>query len=269
MEIFDPEWLATAKENSPKGSWVEAVFASLPTSGGMYLSTLRLWFERFPAPSVAERKLLKARLESHTKSDHLGAVNELAWWEFMRQAGIVAEPLKTAATPRPDFRVSKPCEVFVEVSTLNLSDAERKGIEDGSGVELNHTETMRRLCLKIASEKEPQIAYAATKDRPCALVVFDYTTWSTFGTDIVHVLAESLLGERPMFAQLPRALSALVYVERHVLDGTVALSKNGSAVYYNPVAANRMEKGIFSSIRQFACELREVEPQCRDPWIWL
>lgn len=242
---------------------------TLDTGGGLYLAALRLWFERFPLKSETQKRALRTRLESFTTSDHLGAVNELSWWEFMRRADIEAIPIPPTRAPRPDFKITAPSESFVEVSTLNVSDAEKRQLQTGRGIDLDHSETLRRLLLKAAGEKKAQIEYAASQSRPCSLVLFDYTTWSGLGTQFFRFLATSLLGPRPAFTQLPSALSALVYIERKVIDGRLAISRRRSASYYNPNASCPLPLGTFGALRQFWHEMREAEPKSEQHWVWL
>jgi hypothetical protein len=56
--------------------------------------------------------------------------------------------------------------------------------------------------------------YAADQGKPCVFVLFDYTTWSGFGTQLFRALGESLLGRNLGFKSFPAELSALAYLER-------------------------------------------------------
>jgi hypothetical protein len=223
-----------ATREAPQGSWTEEVVA-MPQEGGRYLADLALWFERFPSPSPKDYVELKTRLESFVRTDHLGAVNELAWYEFMRQGGFQAMPIATTSAPRPDFRVTSPIDAFVEVSTLNPSDAEQLALKATGGVNLDHGETFRRLVLKASTEKKAQLQYAEDEARPCLLVLFDYTIWSGLATECCRYLATALL-EKKTFTGLPASLSAIAYVERRVFDGHNRLSLRRSAIYHNPKA---------------------------------
>jgi len=269
VTVFDEGWRTRASGSVLVDSWAREVMAALDPDGGRYLDTLRVWFERFPLSSDKQRRALKARLESFTTSDHLGAANELSWYEFMRRANMEASPIPSANAPRPDFKVTNPSEFFVEVSTLNISDADRRELQAGGGVDLNHLETLRRLLLKAAHEKEAQLGYAARENWPCLLVLFDYTFWGGLATDFFRYLATALLGEGRAFAQVPVTLSALVYAERKVLGGRIALSQRRSAIYYNPVARYRLGAGTFAALRQFGLVMSEVEPNSQEDWIWL
>ncbi len=269
VTVFDAAWLARARAATHKASWVARVLDTLDAEGTLYLDSIRVWFNRFPLTSIIDKRGLKSRLESFNDSDHLGGVNELSWWEFMRKTQVNAVPVATTTAPRPDFQVLAPTEFFLEVSTLNLSDAERRKFEREQGISLNHSDTLRRILLKAADEKKRQIAFAASLKRPCTLVLFDYTTWSGFGTQFFRYVANSLLGTPLEFSRLPVDLSALVYVERKVIDGRIAISRERSAVYYNPNATYPLPVGTFSTIGQFSCQMMEIQPQLQDHWVWL
>ncbi len=269
LRVFDDSWLAQARVKKPEDSWVDDLMTTIDNGGNIYLSTLRTWFDRFPISSNKQKRGLKARLESFKNEDHLGAVNELSWYEFMQQTGSKAAPLAVSKTPRPDFKVENPTELFCEVSTLNVSDDEKKKFEDGEAVELNHRETLRRILLKVMTEKQHQISYAANQKRPCLLVLFDYTTWSAFGTQFFRFLADFLLGQKLGFADLPAEVSALGYVERKVMGGRIALGRDRSAIYHNPNAKYPLPLGAFATLNQFTWQMVEVKSKTMDHWIWL
>lgn len=269
VTVFDAAWLARARASTHGPSWIAGVLDTLDAEGTLYLDSIRVWFNKFPLTSIKDKRALKTRLESFDNSDHLGGVNELSWWEFMRKTNINSVPVTTSTAPRPDFQVLAPTDFYLEVSTLNLSDAERQKFERGEGVSLNHSETLRRILVKAADEKKRQIAFAANQKRPCALVLFDYTTWSAFGTQLFRFFANGLLGKPFEFSRLPAELSALVYVERKVIEGRLAISRDRSAVYYNPCAIYPLPVGTFSAITQFSLQMMEIQPQLEDHWVWL
>lgn len=238
------------------------------TIGGIYLTSLRLWFDRFPL-SKKQKQSLKARLESFETEDHLGAVNELTWWKFMQQIGMEVMPIPTSDTPSPDFQVKTPIDFFVEVSTLNVSNRDKAEFESGGAVALDHSETVRRILCKMTEQKRNQISYAADQNKPCVLVLFDYTTWSAFGTQFFRFLADFLLGKNHGFRVLPCELSALVYVERKVIDGRIGISLDRSAIYYNPNAKYILYEGTFAALNQFRCQMVSFEPKLEDHWFWV
>jgi hypothetical protein len=241
----------------------------LATTGGMYLDTLRRWFGGFPLSSVKQKHQLKRRLESFNDDTHRGAVNELVWWVCMQRMGVYSAPVSESSAPRPDFHVQTPVPFFVEVSTVNPSRRDLFQFATGEGVRLDHAETRRRFLGKVTDEKRRQMAYAAGQHQPCVLVLFDYTIWSAFETQFVHVLAAFLLGNEQGFQELPRTLSALVYVERKVIDGRMAVSRDRSAIYYNPHADYPLLMGTFAALKQFGCQAGAGAPQAAEPWIWL
>ena len=269
LNLFDAAWLAKARAVTHKLSWVTNVLDSLGAEGTMYLNSIREWFNKFPLTSIKDKRALKSRLESSSDSEHLGGVNELSWWEFMLRTQVKAVPVATSTAPRPDFQIPAPNKFFLEVSTLNPSAAERRKFESEAGIVLNHSHTMRRILRKAADEKRRQIAFAARQKLPCALVLFDYTPWSSFETQFFRFLANGLLGSPLDFSRLPVALSALVYVERKVIDGQIAISRDRSAVYYNPKASYPLPAGTFSAIRQFWGQMMESQPQWQDHWVRL
>jgi hypothetical protein len=269
----------------------------LDTTGGLYLRTLRQWFADFPLSAPKQKRQLKRRLESFDNDTHRGVVNELAWWVFMQRLGVQAAPVPETSAPRPDFHVVTPAAFFVEVSTVNLSKRERAVFETGEistvnpsmgaratfdadedededededvGVPLDHADTCRRFVRKATEDKPPQMAYAAAQHQPCVLALFDYTVWGAFGTQFFHFLADFLLGNEQGFHGLPRMLSALVYVERKAFAGRMAVSRERSAIYYNPDATYPLDVGVFATLNQFGDQVVVVEPSSADPWIWL
>jgi hypothetical protein len=268
--IFGDDWVKTARAKSGSDSWANEVVDTLDTTGQIYLSTLRLWFDHYPLTPKQKRDLF-ARLENLQDDQHLGGVNELTWWAFMQHDGIKGDPLPVSTTPRPDFQLQPPADCFVEVSTLNISDSDKKAFEAKNSVALNHAETVRRVFGKLtnAPEKCEQLKYAAKKGKPSVLVVFDYTTWSGLGTQFFRTLGDTLLGAQFAFMKLPPELSAIVYLERKVLHGQIVLSRARSAIYYNPLALHPLRQGAFPSLAEFSCQVVSVESKSVEPWLWL
>lgn len=267
-QIFGDEWLIKARSNSGDASWVNEVVEHLDTSGSIYLGTLRLWFDAFPS-TADDKQMLCGRLESFQDEQHLGGVNELAWWALMRREGVGVSAVPTAKTPRPDFKLESPLDCFVEVSTLNVSASDKCKKRTGKSVALDHRETIRRAIGKLTNEKHRQLVYATKERKPSVLVLFDYTEWSAFGTDFVETLGEFLLGKGFGFKDVPPQLSALVWLERKVLDGRIALSGDRSAIYYNPLAVQSLSFGSFPFLRQFWSQIVSSEPVRPDRWYCL
>ncbi|MBI3457976.1 MAG: hypothetical protein HY002_19540 [Candidatus Rokubacteria bacterium] len=63
--------------------------------------------------------------------------------------------------------------------------------------------------------------------------------------------------------------SAIVYVERKVLAGRIAISQQRSAIYHHPAARYPLARGTFDVLRQFRREIGEAEPASQEDWIWL
>lgn len=266
--IFDENWTERARASTEKMSWVKDVMATLDTAGGVYLASLRMWFNRFPL-NIKQKKKLAADIESFKNEDHLGAVNELAWWAFLQREQFNANPIARTSSPTPDFQVLAPTEFFIEVSTLNVSKQDQSKFQAGDSVELNHAEMLRRVLGKLTAEKQRQLSYAADQKEPSVLVLFDYTTWSAFGTQFYRFLGDFLLGKQRGFQSLPIELSALIYVERKVFDGRIAISRLRSATYYNPHAKYPLAIGTFASMNQFWCQMVESESASPEGWVWL
>jgi len=240
----------------------------MDTTGGKYLDTLRSWFDCFPLTNKAKRGL-KKDLESLKSEPHLGAVNELTWWAFMQHCGLHVTPIPATSSPRPDFQVDTPPAYFVEVTTLNLSEEDKTRFRCKKSTNLDNSETLKRIIGKFTDAKKRQISYAASQKCPCVLVLFDFTTWSAFGTQFFCHLADYLLGQKLGFRELPSDLSALVYVERKVMDGKIAISQDRSAIYYNPNAKLPLFDGAFPELRQYCSPMIDKEPKSLEHWVWL
>lgn len=265
--IFDANWLRAAQTNVDQSSWVEEVIETFDSSGKLYLDILQNLFNGFPLNSK-QKWQLKTRIESFNSADHLGAVNELAWWAFLEREQFNASPIPVTRMPTPDFHVIAPSDFFVEVSTLNISKSDQSKFELEDSVELDHSETLRRILGKLTDEKRKQLSYAAKLNSPSVLVLFDYTTWSQFPTQFYRFFAEFLLGRQRGFQSLPIELSALVYVERKVLvDGHLAICLLHSATYYNPYAQYPLPFGSFSSLNQYGGQMVPRESISNGLWV--
>jgi hypothetical protein len=250
--LFDSKWLSAAKASRatlPSDSWLHALIENYDRSGKTYLTTLRGWFDAYPLSEKPKKDLL-ARLESGDNAQHLGAVNELSWWRFIVQEKMTIQPVPVSKTSRPDFHIVQPNEFFSEVSTVNQSAADRAAYGVGDGVELDQDENCRRILGVLTDAKKAQLQYAANQKRPGVLVIFDYQTWSGFGTEVHIALRDCLNGSRFGFATLPTELSAIVYLERGVNDvGRIQLSRSQSAVYRNPYASYPLPNNILTGFQ--------------------
>jgi hypothetical protein len=267
--IFNDNWLKKEAENKTD-SWANDVIGSLEPRGQMYLSTLRLWFDRFPLLKK-DQKHLQRRLESLQNDEHLGGVNELAWWAFMQREGIKGKPLPTSESASPDFQLDSPAGCFVEILTLNLSEQDQKAFSAKESIALRdgEKETIRRFFAKLTGQKYKQLKHAANNGKPGVLVLFDYTTWSAFGTQFFRALGDALLGKQFEFKSLAPELSAIIYLERKVMDGRIVSSRQRSAIYHNPLAQHSLRHGLFSSLTEFSSQVVSVDSQSVEPWLWL
>ena len=209
-----------------------------------------MWFKQFPL-TLVQKKQLRSRIESFRNDEHLGGVNELAWWAFMLWEGLKGNPVPASSTPRPDFQLQSPTDCFLEVSTLNVSDKDKKKFERGESVSLDHAETIRRVLGKITEEKKRQLMYAAAEKKLCVLALFDYTTWSGFATLFCRTLGEFLLGRQLGFKTfLPSYLRSSTWSERFS-----PMAGSPSAVTVQRRTATRW-RCIICNQRVFRCSIR-------------
>lgn len=243
---FDEEWIHCAKE-----SWMMNALEKegWKKGGKRYLDNLRIWFESLPLDAKGKSSL-KKRLESPRNEDHLGAVNELVWWEIMQRNGWTAEPVSKQG---PDFKVLSPTKCYIEVTTLNVSRKDQSQFKSGGGVRLDDSRVIKQLHDKIidSDEKLKQFGYAAKKRCPCGLIIFDFTTWSDFGTAPAR---NALIGDakkkRLLVSLLPDTLSAIIIVIRRCLDGRIAIYQDHSIAYHNPAAQYPFPENTFKMFEQ-------------------
>jgi len=136
-------------------------------------------------------------------------------------------------------------------------------------VPLNHLETVRRVLGKMTEKKQAQLTYALQQEKPCVLVIFDYTEWSGYPTQFFRFLADFLLGKQQGVRSLPSALSALIYVEGQAFRGRIRISRERSAVYYNSRATYRLPENSFPALNQYWGEMLSAEADQTYPWICL
>lgn len=171
---------------------------------------------------------------------------------------------------RPDFYVTQPCELYIEVSTVNISQCDSKKIQQENSIALDNDETIRRVFGKFTEDKLKQLSYASNKNRPGVIVLFDYTYWSGFGTQFCQQLERVLLGQTCGFRSLPIELSALIYVDRHLVNGRFAIHRFRSAIYYNPYAGIPLAPSFLDALVQFQTPLVPILPdRQKGEWIYL
>jgi len=260
QELYNDNWICSTRSENLSSSWAQDVLADIDGDGGVYLSTIRSWFQSFPFANTGQSKHLKKRLENLVDEDHVGAVNELFWYNLARllewRLQLLAE--KKSA---PDFKISSPSCFYCEVTTLNISKQDRDSVEKGAGARLNHEKETARILRKAVDEKIEQLRFGYNAQKPSVLVVFDYSTFSGLGTQRPHALAEALLGSPAGLKALPKELSVLLYLERYISEGRFRLRLSQSAAYHNPLADYTIEKDTFGWIKQFAISgFSEIPP---------
>lgn len=259
--LYNENWVINAKLKDLSSSWAKDVLDGVAGYGGVYLSTINEWFLKFPFSNTDQSQHMKKALESLATEEHLGAVNELFWYNLATLLGwnlhVIAE--KKSA---PDFNVTSPASFYTEVTTLNVSKADRDSFTSGASVSLNHNKEVARILRKVAEEKIDQLKYGYDKQIPSVLIVFDYSTFSGLGTKRPQALANVLLSSSIGLQAMPKELSALLYLERFVLDGRFRLRLSQSAAYHNPLADYPVATDIFSWLTQFSLsEYTEIPQQ--------
>ncbi len=189
---------------------------------------------------------MRQALESLDNGQHVAAVNELSWWRLMLRERILGRPISVKNKPCPDFEAETPYRFYVEVTTLNVSQADR---ESGEAA-LEHSESFRRTVLKVTKEKNKQIAFAASQNQAILVAIFDYSTWSGFGTYRHLSFWREFFRNTSGFSLLSADVSAVALIERQVTAGKVRLSRDRSAIYHNPLAARPLPFGAFISLKQ-------------------
>jgi hypothetical protein len=257
LHLYDDRWISKTKDNMPTRSLFKNVFKEFDEAGSIYLDILRKWFNRFPL-STKQKRHMKSLLESYDDKDHLGAVNELTWYEFMKSIGLDSIPLPTGKVRKPDFEVTNPLKFFCEVTTLNISKRDEKAFEKGKSISLEQEKSIARIIGKILNEKMEQIKYGTNKKQPNLLVIFDYSAWAGLGIERYWAFANYLFGKTCGFKVMPDDLSAIIYLERAVLKGHIALNLKQSAGYINPFAKHVFSDKTFQMIRHYERPFREI-----------
>ena len=226
-------------EASHECSWKSSVRDYIEESGGVYLEVLESWYNRFPGTD-AQKKSLLTHLVSSATEDHLGAVNELAWWQLFQSRGHQIEPIVRAKTATPDFiHKNKGIKIFFEVTTLNIAkNSNEVELESGS------RHSVKRVAQKCASNKELQLLFGYERQSPSVLVVFNYDTWSGYGVNHHKVILEEF-----DVTKLPESLSAIVFVERRVNSkGVPVFNKQQFAILENDGAKYKYDCSLLQSI---------------------
>lgn len=265
--LYDQSWLSDVESKLSRNSWAYHVIKDVNESGQEYLSILREWHLSFPLPSRGKKKHMKNALESLNNYDHLGAVNELCWYRFMCDLAVSTQALQEGNGKTPDFKCTSPSgiEFYCEVTTLNVSSKETEFNACGIGTPLNQDAEISRIIRKATLEKAEQLKFGEKEQKPMVFVVFDYSTFSGFGTERPLALADALLKTSKGLEAMQPYLSAIIYVERYVRRGRCRIRASQSAVCHNPLAHRPLPLDIFGCFRQYALDsYSSVEPKTID-----
>lgn len=251
--LFDAAWRKKAKQSASAGSW-----AHNWESGEQrrYTRTIRRYF-RDANICLKDRRLLKLALENFgtTHADH---VNELFWQARMQLAGFdVAYVATVPGSRRPDFHIVNRrtgFQAYVEVTTINLSNAKRIGARRraGKSITLDKRNFVCRVHRKAIREKAPQLDLARQHKMPGILVVFNSSDFAGYGTAMPRDVALGFANRtrRGLWMRLPRSISALVLVGKTCVDGRLRLVKSESAIFLNRRATFPIDKRIFRFLNQ-------------------
>jgi hypothetical protein len=192
------------------------------------------WFQKYPDKSDR----LKTRLESHKNDEHLGAVNELFWYNLALNLGWKLEPVPVKeGSSRPDFKVTSPTTFYCEITTLNIPNKK---------IEFEHE--LKRIYGPSIGKKN-QFEFGYQQKKPSVLVVFDYSTFSGLGTQHQKSLPDFLSNPPANFETMPSALSTFLYLERYFGEGKFKLRMSKSVIFHNP-AGLPIEENTFNWLNQ-------------------
>ena len=234
-KCYNDNW----KSNKPSRSWAVDVLDDIDGNGGIYLSKINDWFQKYPDKS----DLLKKRLESHENDQHLGAVNELFWYNLALNLGWELNPLPAINKKgfnTPDFEVKSPTSFYCEITTLTIPK---------NGKRFEFENELERIFGK-SQEKQKQFKIGHQQQKPNVLVIFDYSTFSGLGTQHQKSLPDFLSNPPTNFGTMPSELSALLYLERYFEEGKFKLRMSKSVIFYNPAACLPIEKKTFDWLDQ-------------------
>jgi hypothetical protein len=221
--LFDNAWRELARVSE---GWARDVMEDTTEEDAIYLNTISRWFSEFPG-TKKQKNHLKASLESFSKSDHLGAVNELSWWKFWKSRDFGMEPIPTGKNSTPDFILNHDIAASIfEVTTLNPSTDERC-----NDLGYSKEKSVKRITAKVISEKLEQLRYGCKSGVPTIFVLFNYDEWSGFGTQFFRTIRDYIF-----ISNMPPELSAIVYVERFNIGGIPCFKKSSLTFAINPKA---------------------------------
>ncbi|WP_411725347.1 hypothetical protein [Methyloglobulus sp.] len=257
-KLFDISWKEkkSVELENAKCSWANAVFEDISGDGDTYLKTISRWFEEFTDSNKSEQDGDKLnKLQSTITQEHLGAVNELSWWKFLKSRGFDLQPIpiekkgtsnsddseKNKSTP--DFNLNfKGSNVIFEVTTLNPAETVKCKLDDAQ------KQSFYRIITTSIHNKRKQIEKVHDQKKPFVLVLFNYDNWSGLGTQFYKLIDDKelfsglskILSERPQSRcaeiEISRGLSTIIYVERYVRNGISHYKKDSMVIVHNPNA---------------------------------
>ena len=244
--IFDNAWI---NKSHPESSWANEVIKDYQNTGKAYLQEISDWFINYPGSNKRKNGLKSGVLNSDNFS-HLGAVNELSWWSYLRSRDINIFPISEGKKSTPDFEVSLEQNTLIfEVTTINASSKEKcRNLQYSQG------NTLYRILNKITDEKLPQFKYGHDRDCPVILVLFNYDEWSGFGTKLSNFVKNYFEKH-----DVPKELSAILYMERSVIGGKSMYNNNGTSLYLNPNADFCINRSEFESFLELENEWSQCE----------
>lgn len=252
--LFDQSWMQCIRSNAAADSWAHDVVRDIDNEGGAYLRVLREWFTGYPFPSKGKKTHMRKLLESSANHDHRGAVNELCWYRFMCDLALKPQAVPEGRNKTPDFlcTATSGIKFYCEVTTLNESNTDIQAIQTTGGASLDQDAEVARILRKATEEKAEQLQFGRVKQKAAVFVVFDYSTFSGFGTQRPVALANALLTTSAGLQAMKPHLSALIYVERYVSRGRSRIRTQQSALYHNPSADYQLPDEVFSCLWQYS-----------------
>ncbi|MCP4489178.1 MAG: hypothetical protein GY820_17980 [Gammaproteobacteria bacterium] len=247
-QIFDNNWM---NKPYPERSWVNQVLEDYDDNGAIYLRELSDWFNKYPG-SNKRKKGLKKGLLNFNNSAHLGAVNELSWWAYINSRGYNITPIPEGKKSTADFEIKvNQTTIICEVSTINALHN-----EDCQNLQYSQENTKRRIVNKATKDKDKlhQFIYGSDKKCPVILVLFNYDEWSGFGTQLGKSITSYISGYK-----IPKELSAIVCLERHVIGGKSMYKNNSTSVFLNPSAQFDICENVIESLMEDEIEWSPCE----------
>ncbi len=242
-ECYNDKWRC----NRPSScSWAEEVLNDIDGNGGLYLSKINNWFQNYPGADKSKDQL-KISLESYENGSHLGAVNELFWYNLALNLGwklIPVPVIDKKGQNRPDFECTSPTSFYCEITTLNWpnNNCNKKFPIDN---ELN-----RLYGKPTEKNKQAQTEWCQEQKKPQVLIVFDYSNFSGLGTQHQKSLSDFFQNPPEGFPPISEGLSAFLYLERYIEEGKFMLRMSKSELICNRNARFPIEKNIFDWLDQ-------------------